>query len=692
METEEEGGEVKQGEAEEEEEQGTQSPVFFSPPSFEEVFDADTGDVAVLSLPVLSASLLRATDLIRLRFERVEQGLLVLPILARDICIDLHHQFSACSVVTHPPRNPFTTEPPSFVTPGIFLTGPQGVGKSYAIYSLVATLTSKPDKYRVSYVPDCGKWLVDTSASGIKFLLHEWVWAFAQEAKDQTLIGQSGKTVLQLAQEVITPPFPFTRDQALNEMREALKEYCISRDLIWVHVYDQINHIYKDQRQHVWPYSLAVPRAVAGYPEFYIISASANNEHDIQVPTSSVKPFYIMETASIRLSPAELRVQLEKYLPVLREPSQRDDYKGVVEKLLYCTACLPLRVAQVFTALKERAPANPMAFLQVLVDEQFRKWKWESRGSQRRHVEKGQYIKGYSESVLQAAVAALLRAPIAGLGGMLEYRNKQLTAIIKSRGIEYIIPLGPAEEVGLQHLQTHDVYDTAVNVMLRSDTLTNDAKGRLLERYIIDTMQKVLRKDYVLTTTRIQKHPTMETATAPTTTGPGKRRASELDKGKVGWGSTPGPPIRIPGSQLSMEGHILPSSPGSCIPPSFTMPTMLIPSSSNFPDADLFMLTPTAQPFSLYAFQVSVIDGRDVAAKVGKNKYFVRRDSGQLSTAAEMALYTGIPVEKHQLIFILLKAPTAPNKFEGRDYVDVVTLESLQDLFPSVSLYLASSK
>jgi hypothetical protein len=89
---------------------------------------------------------------------------------------------------------------------------------------------------------------------------------------------------------------------------------------------------------------------------------------------------------------------------------------------------------------------------------------------------------------------------------------------------------------------------------------------------------------------------------------------------------------------------------------------------------------------------VSVIAGRDVAAKVGNNKYFVRRNSGQLSTAAEMARYTGIPVEQHQLIFILLKAPTAPNKFEGRDYVDVVTLESLQDLFPSVSLYLASSK
>jgi hypothetical protein len=281
---------------------------------------------------------------------------------------------------------------------------------------------------------------------------------------------------------------------------------------------------------------------------------------------------------------------------------------------------------------------------------------------------------------------------------MLRSRNKQLTAIIKSRGIEYIIPLGPAEEVGLQHLQTHDVYDTAVNVMLESDTLTNDAKGRIVEGYIINNLEKL--NGQVIPVELIKSGP-METS--PSSSSPSGSFSSVQKKRKSRRSSLSSWPTVILFSKTLRRIFWSEELASAANPPLKSgLGTLLVPRSPSFPDADFFLYCPgpTAASNVLWAFQVSVT--QDINAKVTGNSYFQERRyltptlEGEKiipAVATQMAVFTGVPVEQQRLIFILSEQPKRTKSFLKKcgerfedKYVGVFTFKTIEAWLVSLKL------
>ena len=133
-------------------------------------------------------------------------------------------------------------------------------------------------------------------------------------------------------------------------------------------------HKNKKQKQNTWPYELALP-TIGDHPVFYVLSASANNEHEMEVPAVLGTPLHAMEATSIRYTPRELRATLVKHFPNLEDEGKRKEHVRALDELLYCTACLPLRVAEVLAALREEAgPSLPSQEATFQQEQCFTKW------------------------------------------------------------------------------------------------------------------------------------------------------------------------------------------------------------------------------------------------------------------------------------------------------------------------------
>ena len=71
---------------------------------------------------------------------------------------------------------------------GVRLEGPQGIGKSCALFLIAVALMSKKG-YRVTYVQDCREWRKSQDEEPFKFLLNELLMTFAHD----TIEGRSMK-------------------------------------------------------------------------------------------------------------------------------------------------------------------------------------------------------------------------------------------------------------------------------------------------------------------------------------------------------------------------------------------------------------------------------------------------------------------------------------------------------------------
>jgi hypothetical protein len=152
---------------------------------------------------------------------------------------------------------------------GAYLHGPQGVGKSHALYYTVCVLRSDP-RSRVIYIPDCKRW---TSGNSFAFFLEAVVDAF-----------HSDPEVIDALPSLYEINDSRQRQSDFEDfVSKALPEFCASRGLQLFAMFDQHNGLTPDQRKQL-PFSLP-----ENLPEEWtrsalcVVSASANNEYYLKI-------------------------------------------------------------------------------------------------------------------------------------------------------------------------------------------------------------------------------------------------------------------------------------------------------------------------------------------------------------------------------------------------------------------------
>ena len=169
----------------------------------------------------------------------------------------------------------------------VYVTGHQGCGKSFALYAAVCFFRRGRAKYRVTYIPDCGEWLIKP-----------WDYLYGALAAtfydDEVETREGGKkTIVELLEEMamrvqvtMNQPFETTRQETVKELFEVLERYAKSKNLQWIFVMDQQNRIRSQNKTGEYPFSLSEN---FGFPQkrLRVVSASANN----QIADSYHKPF-----------------------------------------------------------------------------------------------------------------------------------------------------------------------------------------------------------------------------------------------------------------------------------------------------------------------------------------------------------------------------------------------------------------
>ena len=157
--------------------------------------------------------------------------------------------------------------------PAVFITGPQGVGKSYSLYEVVCRLRSDQSN-RVIYISDCAGWA--SFKPPTRFLIETVLFAFCQDPD-----------VIEEWTSIKDDP-----DSILSSLR-GLSNYCLKNSLNLYAVFDQHNGLTDTQRK-LFPFSIIeteLPTYWNANPKaFVIIAASSNNTYFLKMASNSTWP------------------------------------------------------------------------------------------------------------------------------------------------------------------------------------------------------------------------------------------------------------------------------------------------------------------------------------------------------------------------------------------------------------------
>ena len=127
-------------------------------------------------------------------------------------------------------------------TQGLSITGPQGIGKSHALYFCVCVLRLFRSKVRVTYLQSCEEWVKSHGDVPYIFLLRELCETFMD---DEISTGDK-KTIADWAEWVLDAR-PKEREERFQELHLVLNAFVKAKKLRWISVFDQENGLHSDR-------------------------------------------------------------------------------------------------------------------------------------------------------------------------------------------------------------------------------------------------------------------------------------------------------------------------------------------------------------------------------------------------------------------------------------------------------------
>lgn len=339
-----------------------------------------------------------------------------------------------------------------------YVHGPQGFGKSFALYHLFCALSTYPNN-RVLYIPNCATINEDSIFKLFKAI-------GAAFARDPTFV------------DLIYPLALSFTNHSWELLLGRINKHCETNNLTFFAIFDQHNGLKQEQRQCAPTNLLQWPEALNGSFFKLIISAYANNSD--QTVTKDIKSLFPFFEG---LSQNELAAWRVKNAFFVNEPS--------LDNLTELTRNIPYELFRVLESLKDFKPSVPHPTLrQVLAAYRDSRLVDLNKAHDKYLKDNGAALPdlnyGLTEHKCMLYMANDLALPTAD---KLVFDRQLFFLTPPSGGFHHIRPTFPlALDMVLNRLQpldsevfTKEVFESA---------LPNDAKGRMAEYYIIQCLTK----------------------------------------------------------------------------------------------------------------------------------------------------------------------------------------------------------
>jgi len=373
------------------------------------------------------------------RFSNVkENGML--PLIQRQIFTDLQTRVQAKEGLT-------------------YVHGPQGFGKSFALYHLFCALSTYPNN-RVLYIPDC-----DMINEDSIFKLFKAIGAAF--APDSAFLDS------------IYPLALSFDNHSWELLLGRIKKYCETNTLTFFAIFDQHNGLKQEQRQRAPTNLLQWPKALNGPFFKLIISASANNsDQPLTKDTPSMFPFMK------GLSDVELAAWRAKYAFFVTEAS--------LTSLTELTANIPFELFEVLQAWKEcmKTTPNP-TLIEVLAAYRVARLRAIKKSHNEYLEKRGAALPEllYSTTEHKSMFYMINKLPLSAGASTIFDRQLFCEQQQPQSGLVTIQPTFPLVlDMVVERLQSLDAAVFTAEVF--KSGLPNDAKGRAAEYYIIHAITK----------------------------------------------------------------------------------------------------------------------------------------------------------------------------------------------------------
>ncbi|KAL1919991.1 uncharacterized protein VTP21DRAFT_1137 [Calcarisporiella thermophila] len=167
---------------------------------------------------------------------------------------------------------------------GIYVQGPQGVGKSHLLLQIAAYLRLTEPTYRVIYISNCEVWKTRKSyGARLRFLLHDIMMAFPDDTEVHMLVDKLYRMTRMY------------RDYNLEEETELflddLNTICDSKKLIPIWIIDDLNKLKEEYDEYPF---VVYKTVLKEYGHVVVLSSSSNNTSKLPDVISGFKSFHFM--------------------------------------------------------------------------------------------------------------------------------------------------------------------------------------------------------------------------------------------------------------------------------------------------------------------------------------------------------------------------------------------------------------
>eukprot|EP01132_Coremiostelium_polycephalum_P004525 gene4525-5641_t len=313
----------------------------------------------------------------------------------------------------------------------LYVRGPQGVGKSHSLYQSVIILRQNNNN-RVIYIPDCQSW------------------------------GNS------------PDPYEFMVQDSFTQFLEDLGEYCNQKFLSIFFIFDQHNGISIEQRSS-YPFSIAERYLVTNFPansRMVIISASANNKYYLKFAKDDEWPSFTMNSGFTN-------TEFNHWATY-----HSFNYPNMLEIIKEWTDLIPLELKKILDIWKENTGIALIDLLNIYKTkrlDQVRIYDSEFKSNNQRSF----------KEIVNGVLYMKLKIPV-------QDRLYKINELIMVRREDLIIyPLIPIAQPILLESWTHNTeyeeksYETYKQVFSNTLQLSIDARGRIVEHYLIEQIEKV---------------------------------------------------------------------------------------------------------------------------------------------------------------------------------------------------------
>ncbi|KAI3659465.1 hypothetical protein MP638_004527 [Amoeboaphelidium occidentale] len=369
---------------------------------------------------------------------------------------------------------------------GIYVRGPVGVGKSHLLYLLAAELRMNRGLYRVTYISDCKDWpelrmnrglyrvtyisdCKDWRNNPYGYILKEFVTTFFDDVVD-------GRSIIDRCNAVQGAD----KEEKMIQLLEALISYVQQQNLQWIIICDQYNAFYaRSVVADQFPFSIIdILAKSSGYNIKAVISASANNEG---YPTE-MKGWKTHDLPSHRFNDDEFTAWCGHYL--FPGNVQVDPQSDEAVEALFWTGGVPYELdllwKQPKATLQEKTLLYRVERMKEMSDD---------------HAKFYRKLEDPERHNLKLCISrmALGLSPPASITGM----DRQLFDIISdNEGNAIISALNPIARFALLTYHNEGLinsFNLVAELVFKSGDYTNDTKGRLVEKYIVNMLEQTKR-------------------------------------------------------------------------------------------------------------------------------------------------------------------------------------------------------